>query len=84
MKKRVVVTGFGVVHSLGTDVKTFWSEVKAGKNGIKSITKFDTSEFSTKVAAQIDNFDVTLYIDKRSKAYGSLYPICNSSIPGGC
>lgn len=65
MKRRVVVTGFGVVHSLGTDVKTFWSEVKAGKNGIKSITKFDTSEFSTKVAAQIDNFDVTLYIDKK-------------------
>lgn len=65
MKRRVVITGFGVVHSLGTDVKTFWSEVKAGKNGIKSITKFDTSEFSTKVAAQIDNFDVTLYIDKK-------------------
>ena len=31
MKRRVVVTGFGVVHSLGTDVKTFWSEVKAEK-----------------------------------------------------
>ena len=35
MKRRVVITGFGVVHSLGIGVKTFWSEVKEGKNGIK-------------------------------------------------
>ena len=65
MKKRVVVTGFGVMHSLGTDIKTFWNEIKAGKSGIKTITKFDTTDFSTKVGAQIDNFDATLYIDKK-------------------
>lgn len=65
IKKRVVITGFGVVHSLGTDVKTFWNKIKEGKNGIKKITRFDTSEFSTKVAAQIDDFDVTLFIDKK-------------------
>lgn len=65
MKRRVVVTGFGVVHALGTDVKTFWNAIKEGKSGIKTITKFDTSDFSTKVGAQIDDFDVTLYIDKK-------------------
>lgn len=65
MKKRVVVTGFGVMHSLGTDIKTFWNEIKAGKSGIKTITKFDTTDFSTKVGAQIDNFDATFYIDKK-------------------
>lgn len=65
MKKRVVVTGFGVIHSLGTDVKTFWNGVKEGKNGIKTITKFDTTDFSTKVGAQIDNFDVVAYIEKK-------------------
>lgn len=53
------------MHSLGTDVKTFWNKIKEGKNGIKKITRFDTSEFSTKVAAQIDDFDVTLFIDKK-------------------
>jgi len=65
MKRRVVITGFGVVHSLGIGVKTFWNNIREGKSGIKTITKFDTSDFSTKVGAQIDDFDVSLYIDKK-------------------
>lgn len=65
MKKRVVVTGLGVVHSLGTNLDTFWNAVKEGKNGIKTITKFDTSDYSTKVGAQIDDFDATQCIDKK-------------------
>ena len=65
MKRRVVITGLGVVHSLGTDIETFWNAIKQGKSGIKTITKFDTSEFSTKVGAQIDDFDVTKFIDKK-------------------
>jgi len=65
MKRRVVITGLGVVHSLGTDIETFWNAIKQGKSGIKTITKFDTSEFSTKVGAQIDDFDVTQFIDKK-------------------
>ncbi|HHY63646.1 MAG TPA: beta-ketoacyl-[acyl-carrier-protein] synthase II, partial [Clostridiaceae bacterium] len=65
MKKRVVVTGLGVVHSLGTDIETFWNAIKEGKNGIKTVTKFDTSDYQTKVAAQIDNFDPTQRIDKK-------------------
>lgn len=65
MKKRVVVTGLGVVHSLGTDLKTFWNAVKEGKNGIKTVTKFDTTDYPTKVGAQIDDFDATLCIDKK-------------------
>ena len=65
MKKRVVITGLGVVHSLGNDVETFWNAIKEGKNGIKTITKFDTTNFTTKVGAQIDDFDGTQYIDKK-------------------
>jgi len=65
MKKRVVVTGLGVVHSLGTDIETFWNAIKEGKNGIKTVTKFDISDYQTKVAAQIDNFDPTQRIDKK-------------------
>jgi 3-oxoacyl-[acyl-carrier-protein] synthase II len=65
MKKRVAVTGLGVVHSLGKDTESFWTSIKEGRNGIKTVTKFDTSDFSTKVAAQIDDFDPTLYIDKK-------------------
>lgn len=65
MKKRVVVTGLGVVHSLGTNLETFWNAIKEGKNGIKTITKFDTSDYPTKVGAQIDDFDPTVCIDKK-------------------
>jgi 3-oxoacyl-[acyl-carrier-protein] synthase II len=64
-KKRVVITGLGVVHSLGEDIQTFWNNIKEGKNGIKAITKFDTTEFSTKVGAQIENFDPLVCIDRK-------------------
>ncbi|NMA65749.1 MAG: beta-ketoacyl-ACP synthase II [Clostridiaceae bacterium] len=65
MKKRVVVTGLGVVHALGTELPVFWDAIKKGKNGIKRITKFDTSDFTTKVGSQIDDFDPSKYIEKK-------------------
>ena len=65
MKRRVVITGMGVVHSLGKDIDTFWNSIKEGKNGISTVTKFDTSGFSTKVAAQIVDFDSSSHIDKK-------------------
>lgn len=65
MRRRVVVTGLGVIHSLGKDPDTFWNSIKEGKNGISMVTKFDTTEFSTKVAAQITDFDPTAYMDKK-------------------
>jgi 3-oxoacyl-[acyl-carrier-protein] synthase II len=65
MKQRVVITGMGVVHSLGCDIDTFWNAIKEGKNGIKTLTRFDSSEFPTKVAAEISDFDASKYIDKK-------------------
>lgn len=65
MKRRVVVTGMGVVHSLGQDIGTFWNAIKEGRNGISTVTKFDTTDFSTKVAAEIADFDPSAYIDKK-------------------
>lgn len=65
MKRRVVVTGLGVVQSLGNDVNTFWNALKEGKNGVRTVTKFDTTNFITKVGAQIEGFDATQYIDKK-------------------
>lgn len=65
MKKRVVVTGLGLVHSLGNDVETFWNAIKEGKCGIKTLTKFDNANYSTKVAAQIDDFDPFECIEKK-------------------
>jgi 3-oxoacyl-[acyl-carrier-protein] synthase II len=65
MKKRVVITGMGVVHSLGLSLDTFWNAICEGKNGISLVSKFDTSAYSAKVAAEIKNFEPTDYIDKK-------------------
>jgi 3-oxoacyl-[acyl-carrier-protein] synthase II len=65
MKKRVVITGMGVVSSLGIGVDNFWNSIKEGKNGISSVTKIDVSDMNCKVAAEIKEFDPTQFIDKK-------------------
>ena len=65
MNKRVVITGMGVVHSLGCDVDTFWNAIREGRNGISTVTRFDVTDFPTKVAAEIRDFDSTAFIDKK-------------------
>ena len=50
-KRRVVITGMGAVTPIGNNVETFWKNVKEGKNGIGSITKFDTTDYKVKIAA---------------------------------
>ncbi|MBN2302412.1 MAG: beta-ketoacyl-[acyl-carrier-protein] synthase family protein [Lentisphaerae bacterium] len=54
-KKRVVVTGFGAVTALGMNVSDIWTEIMAGKTGIKNLTCFDTTEYSTRIGAEVDN-----------------------------
>ncbi len=65
MKRRVVITGMGVVHALGCDLDTFWQAIKEGKNGVTVVTRFDVSEFPAKVAAEIKEFDFSAVIDKK-------------------
>jgi len=65
MKRRVVITGMGVVSSLGIGVDNFWNSIKEGKNGISSVTKIDVSNMNCKVAAEIKEFDATQFIDKK-------------------
>jgi beta-ketoacyl-acyl-carrier-protein synthase II len=66
LTQRVVVTGMGVVTSLGTDLPTFWSNLLDGKSGVSQIEAFDTTEYTTKIAAEIKDFDPSLYnIDKK-------------------
>jgi 3-oxoacyl-[acyl-carrier-protein] synthase II len=62
---RVVVTGMGVVTSLGSDLPTFWNNLLNGKSGISLIEAFDTTEYTTKIAAEIKDFDPAAYIDKK-------------------
>lgn len=54
---RVVITGMGAVTPLGNSAETFWEGLKAGKNGIQPITKFDASETGISVAGELKDFD---------------------------
>ncbi|BDX06644.1 beta-ketoacyl-ACP synthase II [Planctobacterium marinum] len=64
-KRRVVVTGLGILSPLGNDVETTWSNIMAGKSGIGEITRFDASDFSTRFAGEVKDFDVEAYIPKK-------------------
>lgn len=61
---RVVVTGMGAITPLGNSVKEFWENAVAGKSGVGVITKFDTTHFKTKIAAEVRNFNSANYFEK--------------------
>lgn len=65
MKKRVVITGTGVVSALGLGTEQFWASIKEGKSGISTVTKFDITNFPTKVAAEVRDFEPTNFMDKK-------------------
>lgn len=62
--KRVVITGMGAITPVGCTVDTFWESLKNGRNGIDFITRFDTEGFTAKLAAEVKDFDPTLYMEK--------------------
>jgi 3-oxoacyl-[acyl-carrier-protein] synthase II len=61
-KRRVVITGLGIVSPVGIGVDTAWANIVAGKSGIGRITKFDPAAFSSQVAGEVKGFDVTQYL----------------------
>lgn len=65
MKRRVVITGIGVLSPLGNSASDSWNGVVAGKSGIGPITRFDASGFNSRIAGEIKNFDPLLYVDKK-------------------
>ncbi len=58
-RRRVVVTGMGVINPLGNDVDTVWKQLKEGNSGVGYTTIFDASRFPTKISAEIKNWDIT-------------------------
>jgi 3-oxoacyl-[acyl-carrier-protein] synthase II len=64
-ERRVVITGMGVISSLGHTIDEFWQNLLAGKSGIDRITRFDTANFDTKIAAEVRNFNAEDYVDKK-------------------
>lgn len=66
-KRRVVVTGLGMVTPVGNDVAETWKNILAGKSGIAPIEHFDTSEFSTRIGGSIRNLQLDDYIPRKEQ-----------------
>ena len=65
MHRRVVVTGVGLISSVGSGTEENWSAIRCGKNGIELIQQFDTTGFAARIAGEVKNFDPLNYVDKR-------------------
>jgi 3-oxoacyl-[acyl-carrier-protein] synthase II len=65
VKKRIVVTGMGIVSCFGNDVTQFYDQLLQGASGIVPIQKFDASDYPTRIAGEIRNFEVGDYMDKK-------------------
>lgn len=63
--RRVVVTGLGAITAIGNNTEEYWNSLIEGKNGISSVTKFDTEEFTSKIAGEVKDFNVEDYIDPK-------------------
>jgi len=64
-RRRVVITGLGIISPVGIDVKAAWSNIVAGKSGITRITRFDASAFPTQIAGEVKEFDVTKWLSPK-------------------
>lgn len=73
MKRRVVVTGLGAVTPIGNTAKAFWAGVRAGKVGIGPITKFDTTDYKVKIAAEVKDFDPKSRLDAKAAGEWSFF-----------
>ena len=73
MERRVVVTGIGLVTPLGIGVENTWSALIAGKSGVGEITRFDTSEYATKIAAEVKGFNAEDFMPKKEAKRTELF-----------
>ncbi|MGB8008817.1 MAG: beta-ketoacyl synthase N-terminal-like domain-containing protein, partial [Terriglobales bacterium] len=65
MSRRVVITGIGLICSLGSTTDAVWRALVAGKSGVGRITAFDASAFACQIAAEVTNFDPFQFIEKK-------------------
>lgn len=73
--KRVVITGLGALTPIGNDTKTFWDNLVAGKSGANLITKFDTTNFKTKFACELKDFDLADHFDRKEIRRNDLFTL---------
>jgi 3-oxoacyl-[acyl-carrier-protein] synthase II len=71
--RRVAVTGMGFVTPIGNDEETVWSSLAEGVSGVGPITRFDVSEYPTRIAAEVKGFDPEQYMDRKTARHASRY-----------
>jgi len=64
-KRRVVITGLGIISPVGIGIPTVWKNIVAGKSGISKITRFDASAMAAQIAGEVKDFDVTQYLSAK-------------------
>ena len=65
--RRVVVTGMGIISPLGNELEASWQNILAGRSGAKTVTAFDVTDYPTKFAAPVENFDDVNHLDVKTK-----------------
>lgn len=65
MKRRVVITGLGIVSPVGSDIDSAWDNIVNGRSGIGRITRFDPSTFNAQIAGEVSGFDLTHYMSSK-------------------
>ncbi len=65
MNRRVVITGYGVISPVGIGIDDFWNSLASGKSGVTRVSSFDASQFSSRICAEVKNFEPEKYIDKK-------------------
>lgn len=73
MRQRVVITGLGVIAPNGIGKDNYWASIKGGKSGITQITKFDVSQYPTKIAGEVKEFDPAKYMSERKVKFMSRF-----------
>ena len=66
-RRRVVVTGLGIISCVGNELETAWGNVVAGRSGIGPIIEFDCSQFSTRFGGSVHDFDADRYIPPKEQ-----------------
>ena len=67
MRRRVAVTGLGLVSPLGCEVDTCWQAIQGGVSGVKRITRFDPCDHASKIAAEVQDFEVDEFVAKKGR-----------------
>jgi len=65
LKRRVVITGLGIVSPVGNDIHTAWQNIVGGQSGIGRITRFDPTDFNCHIAGEVKDFDITQYLSAK-------------------